>query len=121
MLSTAEALRAVLANTPVFGGESVPVSEATGRVLKQAVIAERDQPPFDRVMMDGIAFSSADVQRAFPIQGMQAAGDTVMTLEAGKCIEIMTGAARPTVRIASYPWSEFQSKTVSPAWKTTMR
>ncbi len=95
MLTTAEALQAVLANSPEFDSETVPVSAATGRVLRQAIVAERDQPPFDRVMMDGIAFSAESDQRSFPIQGMQQAGDKAMTLEPGQCIEIMTGATRP--------------------------
>lgn len=98
MLTTAEALEAVLAATAVFPSEVVDASQATGRVLRQVIRAERDQPPFDRVMMDGIAFAWADYesgQRSFPIQGMQAAGDAVLTLDSGHCIEIMTGAALP--------------------------
>ena len=98
MLTTAEALDAVLAASGEFTTETITASAATGRVLREVVQAERDQPPFDRVMMDGIAFAWADYdrgQRRFPIQGMQAAGDTVLALEAGNCIEIMTGAALP--------------------------
>ncbi|MDH3266920.1 MAG: molybdopterin molybdotransferase MoeA, partial [Gammaproteobacteria bacterium] len=67
-------------------------------VLRQTVIAERDQPPFDRVMMDGIALKFADFAgglRNFPIQATQAAGDQQLRLESGTCIEIMTGAALP--------------------------
>ena len=98
MLTTAEALEAVLAATELFATESVPAAQSTGRVLRQIVRAERDQPPFDRVMMDGIAFAWSDYEsgmRSFPVQGMQAAGDAVLTLNAGHCIEIMTGAALP--------------------------
>ena len=98
MLTTAEALQAVLAASPAFPAETVAAGEATGRVLQQIVRAERSQPPFDRVMMDGIAFAWSDYdggQRKFPIQAMQAAGDEVLILESGHCIEIMTGAALP--------------------------
>ena len=98
MLTTAEALQAVLAAAPAFPAETVAASAATGRVLRQIVRAERSQPPFDRVMMDGIAFAWSDYdggQRKFPIQAIQAAGDQVLTLESGHCIEIMTGAALP--------------------------
>jgi len=73
-------------------------AEATGRILRQIVRAERSQPPFDRVMMDGIAIAWSDYdngQRSFPIQAMQAAGDAVLSLESGQCIEIMTGASLP--------------------------
>jgi molybdopterin molybdotransferase len=98
MLTTTEALEAVLAATPAFSTETVAVADATGRILHQIIRAERNQPPFDRVMMDGIAFSWSDYdggQRSFPIQAMQAAGDEVLSLENGKCIEIMTGASLP--------------------------
>ena len=98
MLTTAAALEAVLAATATFPSEVVAASQATGRVLRQIIRAERDQPPFDRVMMDGIALAWTDYesgQRSFPIQGMQAAGDAVLALDSGHCIEIMTGAALP--------------------------
>jgi molybdopterin molybdotransferase len=98
VLTTAEALDAVLATTPAFSTESVDAGNATGRVLRQIIRAERSQPPFDRVMMDGIAFAWSDYdsgQRSFPLQAMQAAGDPALTLESGQCIEIMTGASLP--------------------------
>ena len=98
MISTSEALEAVLAATTAFPNETVAAHDATGRVLRQIVRAERDQPPFDRVMMDGIAFAWSDYdegRRSFPVQGTQAAGDEVLTLEDGHCIEIMTGASLP--------------------------
>ena len=49
-------------------------------------------------MMDGIALSFSDFDsgtRSFPLQATQAAGDEQLSLEDGKCIEIMTGAALP--------------------------
>ena len=98
MLTTAEASAAILAAMQDFATESVPVAAATGRVLQQSVVAERDQPPFDRVTMDGIAFAFADFDggtRQFPIQATQAAGDPALSLELGNCIEIMTGASLP--------------------------
>ncbi len=98
MLTTSEASAAILAAMPGFETEAVPVASATGRVLQQSIVAERDQPPFDRVTMDGIAIAFADFDddtRQFPVQATQAAGDSVLTLEAGKCIEIMTGASLP--------------------------
>ena len=62
-------------------------------------MAKRDQPPFDRVAMDGIALDSAaarDGQRTFDIEAVQAAGDPPLTLgERTGCIEAMTGAMLP--------------------------
>ena len=83
---------------PDFPATTIDVAGAAGRVLRQSVAAERDQPPFDRVMMDGIAIAYADYAgstRTFPIQATQAAGDPALILEAGKAIEIMTGASLP--------------------------
>ncbi len=99
MLTVAEASKAIADSMPEWASESVPLDEACGRVLRQAVVAERDQPPFDRVTMDGIAVSfdafSAGC-RSFRIEATQHAGDPVTTLgtEDG-CIEIMTGAVLP--------------------------
>ena len=98
MLTTAEALEKILAAMPEFPAEPVETTRATGRVLRQTVVAERDQPPFDRVMMDGIAIAFADYRqgsRAFPIQGQQMAGEPAGQLDSGQCLEIMTGAALP--------------------------
>ena len=98
MLTTIEATHAIKSAMPTFGTESVSYNAAMGRVLHQSVHAERDQPPFDRVMMDGIAIRHADFdagQRKFPVQSRQHAGDSAHALEAGKCIEIMTGASLP--------------------------
>jgi molybdopterin molybdotransferase len=99
MLTTAEASAAIYQAMPAAKTETVSVEDATGRVLRQIVAAERDQPPFDRVTMDGITFSYAVFEagtRLFPVQAMQAAGDPALTLEQGKCIEIMTGASLPS-------------------------
>jgi len=82
MLTTAEALDAILATTKALPAETVAAEDSTGRVLRQIVRAERDQPPFNRVMMDGIAFAWSDYDgglRKLPIQGIQAAGDEVLT------------------------------------------
>ena len=98
MLTTAAALEAVLDAMPAFAPESVDLSDSVGRVLRQKIVAERDQPPFDRVMMDGIAIAHADFasgQRNFPIKATQAAGDAQLALERGNAIEIMTGASLP--------------------------
>ena len=98
MLTTAEALEQVLAAMPELVAEAAEVSAATGRILRQTVLAERDQPPFDRVMMDGIALAYADLAAgttSFPIQCTQMAGEPAKHLEAGKAIEIMTGASLP--------------------------
>lgn len=99
MTTIEQATDIILSNTFSFGEESVPLSLATGRVLRENLIADRDFPPFNRVSMDGIAIQFeyfANGKRAFEIEGLQAAGAPQMTLEdAGNCLEVMTGAVLP--------------------------
>lgn len=99
MLTTAEATRAISEGMPAFRSETVSLASANGRVLRQLVCAERDQPPFDRVTMDGIAISWSGFEsgnRVFAIQGRQHAGQARQTLaDPSACIEIMTGAVLP--------------------------
>lgn len=98
VITTADASKAIRAAIPAFSDQLVSVDNAVGRILRQTVVAERDQPPFDRVMMDGIALCFADLEsgtRRLPIQATQSAGDQQLTLQQGNCIEIMTGASLP--------------------------
>ena len=98
MITPAEAFEAVLGAMPALESETVEAAAAVGHTLRQTVVAERDQPPFDRVMMDGVAIAYADFaggRRKFHLQATQAAGDERLALEPGKAIEIMTGAALP--------------------------
>ncbi|MDZ7693057.1 MAG: molybdopterin molybdotransferase MoeA [Balneolaceae bacterium] len=77
----------------------VPISEAAGRVLREPITSDRDLPPFDRVMMDGIAIQYDQWeggQRSFVVEGLQKAGDPKRSLaEAPNCLEVMTGAILP--------------------------
>ena len=100
MLTVAEASQAIAQAMPEFGDVSVALDDASGRILRQPVEAERDQPPFDRVTMDGIAIrfdAFAGGTRNFTIEGTQHAGDSVQSLAADDgCVEIMTGGVLPT-------------------------
>lgn len=79
--------------------ESLPLAQCAGAVLRENIYAERDHPPYDRVVMDGIAIDShaaAQGRRAFRLQATQAAGDPPLQLSAPDyCIEVMTGAVLP--------------------------
>ncbi|HEX4648112.1 MAG TPA: molybdopterin molybdotransferase MoeA [Steroidobacteraceae bacterium] len=99
MLTPAEADLLIGQHLQCLPIESLPLAQCAGAVLRENIYAERDQPPFDRVAMDGIALDSQTVSagtRAFRIQGTQAAGEPPLTLaHASACIEVMTGAVLP--------------------------
>lgn len=99
MLTPAEADALIGQRLQCLPIESLPLAQCAGGVLRENVYAERDQPPFDRATMDGIALDSRAVaagRRAFRVQATQAAGDPPLTLAASSaCIEIMTGAVLP--------------------------
>ena len=96
MISAFEAEEIIRENTGILPTETVPFQKGVGRVLREWVVADRDLPPFDRVMMDGIAFSIEGWKkgiRQFKVAGLQAAGVPPLSLEReGDCLEIMTGA-----------------------------
>jgi molybdopterin molybdotransferase len=99
MISPAEAEAAIRANAPLLPAASTPLNELVGAILREPVVAALDQPPFDRVTMDGIAFASSLYEhgcRTFRIAGTQAAGAPQLSLPEGEhCIEVMTGASLP--------------------------
>lgn len=99
MLTPAEADRLIGQHLQCLPIESLPLAQCAGAVLRENIYAERDQPPFDRVAMDGIALRSQSLSAALlalRIQGTQAAGDPPLTLTADDaCIEVMTGAVLP--------------------------
>ncbi len=72
-----EALQRILSLTPTLGTERAPLDSALGRVLRQEVLADRDQPPFDRSAMDGFALRSNEVApgASWRIDGEVPAGD----------------------------------------------
>jgi molybdopterin molybdotransferase len=94
--SPADADAAIRAHAPRLPTVCIALRDAAGSVLHQDVVAERDQPPFDRVSMDGIAIDSRSNQRTFRINGTQAAGAAPLQLQSSNdCIEAMTGAMLP--------------------------
>jgi len=99
VLTPAEADQLIGQHLQCLPIESLPLAQCAGAVLRENIYAERDQPPYDRVAMDGVALNSQAVSagaRSFRIQATQAAGDAPLTLDAAEdCIEVMTGAVLP--------------------------
>jgi molybdopterin molybdotransferase len=79
--------------------ERVELDHASGRVLAQSLLADRDQPPFARSTRDGYACRAAEASAYAPlaIAGAARAGDPPAgPLQPGTAWEIMTGAPVPT-------------------------
>jgi molybdopterin molybdotransferase len=76
--------------------EIVPLEQAHGRVLAQAVRADRDYPALRRSLRDGFAIRSADVPGVLRVRGEVRAGEEEQAaLAPGEALEIMTGAPVP--------------------------
>jgi molybdopterin molybdotransferase len=78
--------------------ESLPLLSSANRVLAEPVLADRDQPPFDRSTRDGFAVHAGEFGSALlRVAGQVRAGEQWQdgALERGAAIEIMTGAPVP--------------------------
>lgn len=104
MLSVSEAFTITQQHLLTLPSETVSLTDASGRVLRESVRADRDFPPFDRVAMDGIGIQFSEYeagQRTFLITGQQFAGQPQLTLphltatDTVACLEVMTGAMLP--------------------------
>jgi molybdopterin molybdotransferase len=92
------AQRAAELLTRAPGIERIALSEAAGRILGQAIRADRDMPSFPRSTRDGFACRAAEASSHAPlaVAGSIRAGDPPAgPLPPGAAWEIMTGAAVP--------------------------
>jgi len=99
MISFKDAYQKVLDHCQDYGDEQLPLSKATGRILAEDIVADRDFPPFNRATKDGIAINYKAIengQTTFKIEGVMAAGMPSRSLsDTANCLEIMTGAVVP--------------------------
>jgi molybdopterin molybdotransferase len=101
VLAFEQALEEVLTQARSLAGprrsERAELLAGAGRVLAAAVVADRDQPPFDRATRDGYAVRAGDVRIALRVVGSVRAGESWSgkALAEGEAIEIMTGAPVP--------------------------
>ena len=93
----AEAIRACLA--PIAESERVPIREALGRVLAEAIVPSINVPAHDNSAMDGYAVRFSDVESgevALREAGSAFAGRVFHgTVRQGECVRVMTGAVMP--------------------------
>ncbi len=95
-----EAIKALLERLPPLPSvESVPLTEALGRMLAEEVRATFDVPAWDNSAMDGYALRAADLPAQggwLPLAGRIAAGDAALQpLPGGHLVRIFTGAPLP--------------------------
>ena len=117
MISPVEADALIAGQLICLPIESLPLVQCVGAVLRENIYAERDQPPFDRVAMDGFAVSTAGLRSGKPllVQAMQAAGDPPLSLASPQhAIEIMTGAMLPAGCDAVIPVEQSRLAEIEP-------
>lgn len=101
MITSKEATNLIQELSSKFLGQeqdSITFHQSQNRLLAKNITAAYDQPPFDRVSMDGIAinFEALAKKSNFTIEGVQAAGhETKKLLSMANCLEVMTGAPLP--------------------------
>jgi molybdopterin molybdotransferase len=85
-----------------------------GETVQEDLIADRDYPPFHRVMMDGIAVSwnvFKEGKRDFKVAGILAAGVPQGILnDLATCFEVMTGAPLPMGADLVIPYEHLEIK-----------
>jgi molybdopterin molybdotransferase len=86
----------MLSRLQPVASESLPLELAVGRVLAQAVVADRDNPPCDISAMDGYAVRIDDLRRGWlPVTGEASIGRSPSLLPEGSAMRIFTGGPVP--------------------------
>lgn len=100
LVSVEEASQIILAHLEPTLVETVSLFDASGYYLCEDIKAEIPFPPYDRVMMDGVAVNHEgylEGVRSFSVEAIQPAGSSAINLsKKSSCIEVMTGAVLPT-------------------------
>ena len=100
MIPIDEAIDCVLEFANVLGTVDVDLNQSVGRVLAEDAVADFDQPPFSKSLVDGFALGIdcevASDKRQFSVIDKVAAGETsTQSVEEQNAIQIMTGAPIP--------------------------
>lgn len=103
MISVREAHGHIEAALSDLVAETVPLADALNRVVAQRVDAKFALPRFTNAAMDGFAVRVEDLESAseaspvrLALAGVVKAGDAAdFSLEAGTCVQVMTGAPLP--------------------------
>ncbi len=115
-VSVDEARASVREHAPQARPTRVTLDKAFGRILLEAVIATRDQPPFDAAAMDGYALMAPMRDgESLSVLGESQAGRTFNgALKDGAAVRVFTGAPLPaaTTRVIMQEEVERQGDTI---------
>ena len=99
LLPVSDARRTVLANLTPLDTETIPLADASGRVLAESPVSRVSHPPADVSAMDGYALRAEDVTSppvSLKIVGESAAGHPwTGKIQGGETVRIFTGAYVP--------------------------
>jgi molybdopterin molybdotransferase len=122
MISPLEAIELLKNITIPFRTEKMPLAKTLGMNIAEKIVADRDFPPFDRVMMDGIAVKDITAP-TWKIEGILFAGEPVKAIKkTDGALEIMTGATAPrgTEAIIKIEDLSMEKKIATYIGKTTL-
>ncbi len=100
MIAVQDAINRLIELAPATETEEVFIGDASGRVLAEAVMAQRNQPPFNTSAMDGFAIKENDAQsgNSLTVTRTIPAGASVpdFVTRNGEAVRIYTGAPVPS-------------------------
>lgn len=123
LLSVADAQSRILSVFQPGSRQTIPLTDAGGRVLFEQIEASIDLPPFNNSSVDGFAVRSVDVEHAADghpvslrvVADIPAGSSPTIALSQGQAARIMTGAPLPAgadavvpVEETNFPYREFQ-------------
>src|SRR5579862_6245981 len=96
MISVLQAQELIDQHVGGLAPETLPLSAAHGRVLREPVASSEDLPSFDRSAMDGYAVRADDPADEFDVVDEVRAGQAIdREIQPGQAIRIFTGARLP--------------------------
>lgn len=103
MLSVLEAKTHILSKFLPLDVINIPIEDSLGYILREDIVSNVDIPPFDNSSVDGFAVQVADIKDTSSnipttlriIGDIPAGKHNNLTISAGECASIMTGAMIP--------------------------
>ena len=118
MVPYEEAVAQVLSEIRTLPPSEMPLRDARGLAIAEAIVSEHDVPGFDNSAMDGYAIVSSDTAGASPgtpvelrlIEDLPAGTQPTQTVSSGAAAKIMTGAPIPSGADTVVPWEDTEPR-----------